>query len=204
MNNVLVGYSFRKLLEAPGDILGERGENLLAAFIVHSKEYFGPNRLEVLERFKDTFDAALQEKRRYIEHKQRLDGSYVVFTEEQAVEIVEICRPLVERTNMGITRLVSSRLKVAVIEDLLVNETEFTNYFYTFVAFQARFMKETEPAYKFETSLDMWLALQNFFHQASLFVLILDGLLEGTAFRERQRRGEHGHWTTTASERKMG
>ncbi len=105
--------------------------------------------------------------------------------------------------NTGITRLVSARLKTRVVEDLLVLENELAFNFVTFARFQTILKDEAPSAYKTKLSLEMWDELQKVFHHASLFILVLNDLLEGTVFREKQRRGDYNHFTTSSSERKL-
>lgn len=202
VNGLAVGL-FGILLRVPEKTYEGPANDLLQNYIEFYHSYFDTDRLENLEHFKRTFDAVLSEKHQDLRHKQSADKSYVVFTEQQAVEAIEICQPLVERMNVSVTRLVSARLKAQVIEDLLVFDNEITDRFNGVVSLQQTLVDEVLLKAKPELSFGMWYELHGVFHNVSVFNLFLDGLLEGTAYRERQRRGEHGHVTTTAAERKM-
>lgn len=201
--NGLAIYSFGMLLKVPKDVLVGSGSDLIMSYIKFFDKYFDADRLEGLEHFKRAFDAALLEKLQELEHIEQMGAPHVIFTDQQAAEIVAACQPQVERMKAGMTRLVSARLKTRVIEDLLIFENEITGPFDTFAGYQAMFNDEILSAGRSKMSFVMWAHLRFLFEHALLFVFVLDSLLEGTAYRERQRRSEHGHWTTTASERKM-
>lgn len=201
--NVLVVYSFGMLLKVPKEVLEGPANDLVMSYLEFFGEYVEADRLEGLEHFKRRFDAALLEKLHELKHLEETDASHIIFTDRQAGEIVEACRPQVERMKAGMTRLVSARLQTRVLEDLLIFENEVTGQFDSFAGYQAVYADEILSAGKSKMSFVMWAHLRFLFEHALLFVTVLDGLLEGTAYRERQRQGEHGHWTTTASERRM-
>lgn len=201
--NGLVIYLFGMLLKAPKEVSEESESDLIMSYIKLFNEYFDADRLESLEHFKEVFDAALLEKFRNLDRIKLTGASHMIFTDQQAAEVVAFCQPQVERMKEGMTRLVSARLKTRVIEDLLIFENEITGFLGTFAGYQAIYGDETMAAGKSQISFVMWANLRFLFEHALLFVFVLDGVLEGTAYRERQRQGEHGHLTTTASERMM-
>lgn len=201
--NGLVVYSFGMLLKVPKEVSEESESDLTMSYCKFFDEYFDADRLEGLEHFFEMFDAGLLEKRQKLDHIKLTGVSHMVFTDRQAAEVVAACQPQIERMKARMSRMVSARLKTRVIEDLLISENEITGISDTFAGYQAMYTDKTMVASKSEMSFEMWGSLRFLFDEAFKFVLQLDGMLDGTAYRERRRRGEHGHWTTTASERRM-
>jgi len=177
--------------------------NLMQGFHQRSFGYFGADRLEKLEEIKCLFDAVLDYKLQEIESTKHKDAAYLIVTEQQATEIVNTCGVPIQRIETGTTRLMSSRLRTRVVEDFLIQENNIVNALKSLIVSRDLLMDETLSDNKAEFSYQIWHILRTLLDDTYKFVLILDSSLEGTAYRERQRRGEHGHWTTTATERKM-